>query len=503
MNSKTLLFPVLFPALAALLIHIFRFKTRKIRNVFIELAVIFNSFLLILLIYNHNDIKILTLFRLSEGAAFAFKLDGLGIVFCALIALLWPLTALYAFEYMYRENQHKNSDIFSDTSFFCWFVLTFGVVAGIALSANLLTLYFFYEVMTLTTLPLVMHGMDGRARYAGRKYLIYSVGGAALAFIALAFSLFQGGGGNFALGGTLGVWPNRPSNMFLAAYLLGFIGFGVKAAVFPFHGWLPSASVAPTPVTALLHAVAVVKAGIFAIIRLTWYVFEPEALAGTWVHTVVFIITCVTILYGSSMALFTQHLKRRFAYSTISQLSYILMGVLLLTPDGLIGALTHMTAHAVIKINLFFCAGAILCMTEREYLFDMRGIAVGMPKTFVALIISGLALCGLPPMAGFIGKWQLGIAAVRPADTVFNLGHLGLAVLAVSSVLTVLYVFSIFSIGIMPGRNFDFKTANRGVADPGLDILIPMAVLALIAILYGAFSGALIKFFSQIADGVI
>ena len=185
--------------------------------------------------------------------------------------------------------------------------------------------------------------------------------------------------------------------MFLSAWFIGFIGFGVKAAVFPFHGWLPAASVAPTPVTALLHAVAVVKAGVFAIIRLSWYVFNPELLQNTWAQYTAFAMICITILYGSSMALSTQHLKRRFAYSTISQLSYVLMGVLLLTPDGLIGALTHLGAHAVIKINLFFCAGAILCQTEREYLFDMRGLCSGMPKTSIALLISGLALCGLPP----------------------------------------------------------------------------------------------------------
>ncbi|MBQ3626633.1 MAG: hypothetical protein II948_07820 [Synergistaceae bacterium] len=493
MNEKTLIFPVLFPALAALLIHVLKFKSRGVRNIFIELCVIFNSFLLGLLIYN-PPLNTLIIFRISEGAAFAFKIDGLGMVFSGLIALLWPLTGLYAFEYMKHESEKHNLD---DNAFFSWFVLTFGVVAGIALSANLLTLYLFYEIMTLTTLPLVMYAMDGRARYAGRKYLIYSVGGAALGFIALAFALYQGGGGNFVLGGTLGVWPQEPSNMLLSAYLLGFIGFGVKAAVFPFHGWLPSASVAPTPVTALLHAVAVVKAGIFSIIRLTWYVFEPEALMGTWAHTAAFLITCATIIYGSSMALATQHFKRRFAYSTISQLSYILMGALLLTPEGLTGALMHMGAHAVMKINLFFCAGAVLCQTEREYLFDMRGIGLGMPKTFIALLISGLALCGLPPTAGFVGKWQLGIAAAASN----TLGHVGLAALAISSVLTVLYIFSIFSIAIMPGKNFDFKTANKGVRDPGLDMLLPMGILALGAVIYGLYAENLLNFFSMIAVG--
>lgn len=490
MNEKFLLLPVLIPAIAALLIPTIKFPDKKTRNIFIECSVILNTITILLLVL-YPPANTLTLFRLSERAAFALRLDGLGSVFAVLIALLWPLTTLYAFEYMSHEHR--------ETSFFGWFVLTYGVVAGIALSSDLLTLYLFYEVMTLTTLPLVMHEMDGRARYAGRKYLFYSVGGAACAFIALTYIMYMGGGEFFTLGGTLGVWPNEPSNMLLWAWFLGFLGFGVKAAIFPFHGWLPAASVAPTPVTALLHAVAVVKAGIFAIIRLTWYVFEPETLTGTWAQYAAFTLVCITIVYGSSMALATQHLKRRFAYSTISQLSYILAGVLLLTPEGLVGALTHMGGHAVMKINLFFCAGAILCQTEREYLFDMRGICLGMPKTSFALLISGLALCGLPPSAGFMGKWQLGTASAAASP----LGHAGIAMLMISAVLTVLYIFSIFSIFIMPGQNFDFKTANMGVKDPGISMLAPLGILAVGAFAYGLYSQPLINYFSRIAQGVL
>ena len=321
----------------------------------------------------------------------------------------------------------------------------------------------------------------------------------------LAFSLLHGGG-DFALGGTLGIWPQAPSNLLLSAYFLGFIGFGVKAADFPFHGWLPAASIAPTPVTALLHAVAVVKAGVFAIIRLTWYVFEPESLHGTWAQTAAFALVCATILYGSSMALASQHLKRRFAWSTISQLSCILLGVLLLTPEGLVGALTHMGGHAIMKINLFFCAGAILCRAHREYLFDMRGIGMGMPLTFVALFVSGLALCGLPPSAGFMGKWQLGVAATAafaggPAAP--PLGYVGLVALGVSSILTALYILSIFGTALMPGKNFDFRTANRGVSDPGWLMLAPMGILALGAALYGHYAEPLVAFFARVAAGEI
>ena len=490
MSEKFLLLPVILPALAALMIPAMNFTERKSRNIFTECAVILNTIIIILLVI-YPPAKTLTLFRLSERASFALRLDGLGMVFAVLIAIMWPLTTLYAFEYMSHEH--------NETSFFGWFTLTYGVVTGIALSADLMTLYLFYEVMTLTTLPLVMHEMDGRARYAGRKYLTYSVGGAACAFIALTYTMHLGGGESFSLGGTLGTWPNSPSNMLLSAWFLGFLGFGVKAAVFPFHSWLPCASVAPTPVSALLHAVAVVNAGIFAVTRLTWYVFEPRVLAGTWAHYAAFSLVCITIVYGSSMALAVQHLKRRFAYSTISQLSYILLGVLLLTPEGLIGALTHMGGHAVMKINLFFCAGAVLCQTEREYLFDMRGLGLGMPKVSFMLLVSGLALCGLPPSAGFMGKWQLGIASAANAP----FGHTGIAMLMISAVLTVLYIFSIFSIFIMPGKNFDFKTANEGVKDPGLEMLLPMGILAAGAFVYGLYSEPLIAFFTRIAQGVL
>ncbi len=489
MNEKLLLLPIIIPAVSALLITTINFPGRKQRNIFIESCVILNT-LAILFLVMYPPANALTLFRFSERAGFSLRLDGLGMVFAVLIAALWPLTTLYAFEYMSHEHR--------ETTFFGWFVLTYGVVSGIALSSDLLTLYLFYEIMTLTTLPLVMHEMDGRARYAGRKYLTYSVAGAACAFIALTYAMSQGGGESFTLGGTFGIWPNKPDNMLLVAWFLGFLGFGVKAAVFPFHGWLPSASVAPTPVTALLHAVAVVKAGVFAVIRLTWYVYEPETLAGTWAQYAAFTMVCITIIYGSSMALATQHLKRRFAYSTISQLSYILLGVLLLTPEGLTGALTHMGGHAVMKINLFFCAGAVLCQTEREYLFDMRGLGLGMPKTFIALLISGLALCGLPPSAGFMGKWQLGTASAA-----VGMGHAGIAMLMISAVLTVLYVFSIFSIFIMPGQKFDFKTANRGVKDPGYEMLVPLGILALGSFLYGMYSEPLINFFGKIAQGII
>ena len=485
-----LIVPILLPAIAAIAIPTAGLRGRT-RLVFYVGAVTTLNTLLSLLLIRNTPQETLTLFRISPALAFALRLDGLGVVFSVLVSVLWVPTTFYAFEYMRHEGREH--------AFFAWFTLTYGVVLGIAFSANLLTLYFFYELMTLTTLPLVMHAMDGRARFAGKKYLTYSIGGASCAFSALAFALLHGAGAPFAPGGILDAGSLAvPRNTLLTFYFLGFLGFGVKAAVFPFHGWLPSASVAPTPVTALLHAVAVVKGGIFAVIRLTHYVFGPESLRGSWAQAAALALACLTIVYGSARALSSRHLKLRFAWSTVAQLSYILMGTLLLTPEGLVGGLTHMAGHALMKINLFFCAGAILYKTHREYLFDMRGIGMGMPRIFLCLGISGMALAGLPPLAGFMGKWQLGVAAAA-----VPCGYVGIAAMMLSSLLTVLYILSIIGTAVLPGRNFDFSRANRGVEDPSALMTVPMFALAAAAVLYGLYAGPAIRFFGRIAAGLL
>ncbi|MDO4787066.1 MAG: proton-conducting transporter membrane subunit [Fretibacterium sp.] len=490
MTALFLLLPILIPFIAALGLASMRPRSRT-RLALVAGTVATANTLFTLLIVRNAPADTLTLLRLSPRLSFALHLDGLGATFAVIVALLWVPTTLYALEYMKHEGREK--------AFFAWFTLTYGVVLGIAFSANLLTLYFFYELMTLTTLPLVMHAMDDRARAAGKKYLTYSVGGASCAFVVLVFTALHGAGAPFAMGGNLDDTVLAvPRNTLLTLYFLGFLGFGVKAAVFPFHGWLPAASVAPTPVTALLHAVAVVKGGVFAIIRLTHFVFGPGLLLGSWAQTAALALVCFTIVYGSAKALASQHLKLRFAYSTVAQLSYILLGAILLTPEGLVGSLTHMAGHALMKINLFFCAGAILYKTHREYLYDMRGIGVGMPKTLLCLAVSGMALAGLPPLAGFVGKWQIGTAAATAPY-----GYIGIAALMLSALLTVLYIFSVLGIATMPGRNFDFETANRGVEDPNILMTGPMFTLAIAAILYGLYSESVLRFFGRIAAGLL
>ena len=413
-------------------------------------------------------------------------------MFCGLVGFLWPLSSCYAFEYIKHEGM--------DDKFFSFYTMTYGVTVGIALSANLVTMYLFYELLTLVTLPLVMHAMDNRAIAAGRKYLAYSIGGAALAFAGIMILYVYGDPGlTFTYGGFVNpAVTGGGREILLAGYLLTFFGFGVKAAIFPFHGWLPSAGVAPTPVTALLHAVAVVKAGVFAIMRSTFYCFGPEFLSGTWVQNVAMAFALFTILFGSTMAWKDQHIKRRLAYSTVSNLSYIVFGVTLMTPAGLTGALTHMIFHGLMKITLFFCAGAIMYKTHREYVVDLDGFGTKMPVTFAAFSIGSLALTGVPLLPGFISKWNLATAAAAAGTP---LAYAGVVVLLISAVLTAAYLFTVVVRAYFPGKDFN-PASVQAVHDPNWYMILPLVVLCAAMILLGVHSSMLTDLLAQVASGL-
>ncbi len=433
--------------------------------------------------------EMVTLFRFSDKLSLTLRADGAGSVFGAMVAVLWPVTAFYSFEYMRHEG--------SENRFFSFFTISFGVVLGIAFSANFLTLYFFYELMTLSTLPMVMHSMDGKARYAGKKYLIYSMSGAAGAFIGIVFLLGYGETLNFVYGGVMATKAAaQHQNLMQLGFLLAFFGFGVKAAVFPFHGWLPDASVAPTPVSALLHAVAVVKSGIFAVLRLIYYGYGPDTMRGTPAQWIAMGATVLTIVFGSAMALRMQHLKRRMAYSTVSNLSYILFALTLMTPAGMAAGMTHMLYHAVIKITLFFCAGAILYKTEREYIDELAGFGRAMPVTMGAFALSSLALMGIPPLGGFVGKWNIGLAAAGLGSP---LAYAGAAALVLSALLTALYMMTVVLKAYFPEKG---TVHVKGVNDPGWLMKGPLIGLTLGGIVMAFCSQGFVTFLQQIAGGM-
>lgn len=491
MSMYIILLPIIFPVLMGALLPLFPFRSRRARNIYVEIVTVLTSLLAIYMIFHRPSMDFVAL-KLAGTLAVMFHIDGLGMVFAGLIALLWPFATLYAFEYMEHEEK--------DNAFFSFYTITYGVMLGIAFSGNLMTMYMFYEMLTLATLPLVMHGMNKKSILAGRKYMIYSIGGAAFAFIGFIFVYKLGTTMNFTYGGVFGgVDLAGKENVLRMVYILAVLGFGVKAAIFPFHGWLPSASIAPTPVTALLHAVAVVKAGAFAIIRITYYSYGADFLRGSFAQYIIIGFAVFTILYGSARAVREPHLKRRLAYSTVSNLSYIILGAALMTPLGLVGSLTHMVAHAFIKITLFYCAGAILHKTELEYVRDMDGIGRRMPYVTTCFTVAGLALIGIPPMAGFISKWNLCTAAISEGSTAAMIGCFALLA---SAFLTAVYIFSFLMRAWFPVRN-QMNPRLENAKEPTWKMKLPLGLLTLAVIALGIFTKPLLEFFGQIADGLI
>ena len=480
---------ILIPFIAGILVPVLPFQKRWQKEVFLETAVLVNSILVWYLLLHHSDSTFL-LAHFTGNLNVSFRVDGMSMVFAGLVSSLWPFATLYAFEYMTKE-EHENV-------FFLFYTVTYGVTLGIAFAANLLTMYFFYELLTLVTVPLVMHTLTREAVLASRKYLYYSLGGAAFAFIGLIMVIVYGSTTDFILGGVFDLAKiDENTNVLLFIYVMAFMGFGVKAAVCPFNSWLPQAGVAPTPVTALLHAVAVVKSGAFAILRLTYYSFGTDFLKGTWAQDVVMAIVMFTIVYGCSRAVKETHLKRRLAYSTISNLSYILFGAVIMTPLGLAAALSHLVFHAIMKISSFFCAGAIMHQTDRHYVHELDGLGYKMPCIFGIFTLSSLALMGVPGLAGFISKWNLASAAAESGNP---LAYGGVACLLVSALLTAIYMLSIVVRAFFPGKDFDYGTVD-GIKDPNWKMLVPLFVFSAFIILFGVYSQPIVNFFIDVAMG--
>ena len=467
---------LLLPLLAGALLPLFRFRRTVPLALYVELATLATSALVLRLLLTDSGGPA-PVFTLITGFDITFRADGTGKIFAALAAFLWPLATLYAFEYMEHEERPN--------AFFAWYTVSYAATLAVAFAGNLPTLYLAFECLTLATLPLVTHKEDAASVRAGRKYVLYSIGGAALGFAALMLLLPAGGGEPFRAGGIL-----RDAQALRWIFLLCFVGFGTKAAVLPMSAWLPAASVAPTPVTALLHAVAVVNAGAFAVLRVVYEVFGAEALFGTSVQDVALGLACVTVLFGSVMAVREHHLKRRLAWSTVSNLSYMLMGACLMTPAGRVGALSHMIFHGMMKITLFYCAGAVLVQTGREYVRDMRGFGRLMPYTFAVFTVAGTSLVGIPPLSGFVSKWNLLTAA---AETGRAMGVAAIAALIVSSVLTAVYIYSVVTAAWFRPLEGDARELAGRRLDPRWPMKLTLAVTTLCVIAGGLWGGEIIR----------
>jgi multicomponent Na+:H+ antiporter subunit D len=370
-----------------------------------------------------------TLFRLLPGIELAFRADSFGVLFGLGASLLWIVTSFYSIGYMRSLREH------AQTRYFACFALALSATMGVALSANLFTLFLFYEALTLATFPLVGHKETAEAVAGARKYVVYLLGAAKLLLVAALILTYNVAGTlEFRKGGILpaSAVAGQPMLLYVvfALFLFGF----AKSAVMPLHSWLPAAMVAPTPVSALLHAVAVVKTGVFSTLRVFLFVFGPAAMRSLGADTLALVVAAVTILVGSLLALGQNNLKARLAFSTVSQLSYIVLGAALLTPSGILGAIAHITNHAVSKITLFLCAGSIYVSTHKTEVSQMAGLARRMPWTMAAFATASLSLVGIPLACGFISKWYLAVGSLERGNLWL------LAVLLASSLLNAAYL---------------------------------------------------------------
>ncbi len=370
-----------------------------------------------------------TLAELVPGLALRLRVDALGLLFALVSSFLWILTSVYSIGYMRGLDEH------AQTRYYCFFALSLSATIGVAFSANLLTLYLFYELLSLSTYPLVTHHQDGQARSSGRKYLFFILGTSiGMVLPAMIYIAYQAGTLDFT---TQGIVAGRIGPLATSVLVLVLVFGFAKAAVMPFHAWLPAAMVAPTPVSALLHAVAVVKVGVFSVARAITGIFGTEWLGGLALSPVICSVAAVTILLSSLIALSQDGLKRRLAFSTIGQLSYIILGVALLSKSGMVGGLLHIGMHAFGKITLFFCAGAIFVATGVTNVSQMAGIGKRLPLTMTAFFIGSLSVIGLPPCGGFISKWHLVLGTVEAGQ------YAMLVVLLTSSLLNAAYFLPI------------------------------------------------------------
>ncbi len=483
MKNSLILIPILFPQIAALAMGIIKFKNDRKRNIYIAITVALNLVFMATLLSINRPMEF-HLIKINNLLDIYFKIDKLGVLFGLLASILWIFTAFYSFTYMTHEGKEKR--------FFLYFMLTLGVTVGIAFSGNLFTLYIFYEYLTLATFPLVIHSGSKEALRTGRKYLIYSFGGATLALLGMILLFSLTNNLTFMEYGVLQGFNLDNKNLMLAIYMIMFIGFGVKAALVPLHSWLPAAMVAPTPVSSLLHAVAVVKSGIFALIRLSYFIFGADVLYKIRGNYFISILVILTILMGSLLALHQDNLKKRLAYSTVSQLGYILLGIVLLNQDALTGGLLHLVNHAVIKITLFFCVGAIYFMTGKKYIHEIKGIGREMPITMWCFAISSISLIGIPPTNGFVSKWYLAIGGLSENKILF------VVILLLSALLTAGYLLPIIITAFFPGE--EKKIVKK---EPPLAMLVPIVTLTGIVIALGLFPNIVLHLIQGIVRGIV
>lgn len=424
----------------------------------------------------------------TDTLVLKLRVDNMSTLYLILISVIWPGVGLYATEYL--EHDHRPE------RFFLFYTVTQGVLNALAMSGNLVTFYMFYEAMTLLTVPLVLHNRDKEAVAASIKYLIYSVIGASAALAGIFFVGSLGSTGDFAAGALTAEQLAGKEGLAMGIFTAMLLGFGVKAGMFPLHGWLPTAHpVAPAPASAVLSGV-ITKMGVLGVVRVVFSVAGVERLRGSWLQMVLLVLSLLTVLLGSLLAFKEKRLKKRLAYSSVSQVSYVLFGLFTMTELGFIGAMLHVIFHSLMKNTLFMGAGAVIHKTEKTRVDEMDGMGKRMPFTYVFFTVASLGLIGIPPTGGFVSKWNLAEGALA---TGLNFSWIGPVILLISAILTAAYLLTLVIRGCFPGEDAPVEAK----CEVGPRMLIPMAVYAVLIIGLGMFSGGLIEYLKSLAAAFI
>ncbi len=488
MTKLLLICTVLLPLLGGALLPLARRGSRSLRAAVLAVLILEAGAVTVLLLQPQAE---LTLFAMTDRLRVSLRLDGVSRLFLAVAAYGFLITGVYAFSYLEPGK--------GECGFFSFYLLALGALAGMDLAGNLTTMYLFFELATLCSMPMVLYDRTEESIRAAFKYLFYSMAGAFLALCAIFFLSKYCATLDFVPGGSLDPAAVAGHETLLRVLVfLGIVGFGAKAGMYPLHGWLPTAHpVAPAPASAVLSGI-IAKAGVLAILRLLYYCVGPAFLAGSWVHYSLLGLALLTVFMGSMMAYREKVFKKRLAYSSVSQISYVLTGLFLLSPAGLTGGLLHVIFHACVKMLLFLCAGSFIHNMGLHRVEELKAVGKAMPKTLWSFTLGALALVGIPPASGFISKWYLAEGALDSGLPVFN--WLVPVVLLISALLTAGYLLPITIDGFFPGR--DLKAIPARNREGGPLMWAPLLLLAALSLGLGIFSSGLVRALSSLAAGL-
>ncbi|MBQ9333593.1 MAG: proton-conducting membrane transporter [Lachnospiraceae bacterium] len=489
-NNMLLLIPILLPIICGLAAGLF--GKLRVRARYKGMAIV--AMLAVEAIASILCLRIgmsLVVGSINEAIRIVFRVDALSRMFGALVVFVWFLTGIYACEYL-KKDKHFDS-------FFAFYLMTEGMIMALAEAGNMITFYMFFEMMTMLSFPMVMHDRTHEAIRAGLKYMFYSVAGALMSLFAIFMLTPYGYLGDFKAGGILDIEAlTGHEQVLLISALMMIVGLGTKAGMFPMHAWLPTAHPeAPAPASAVLSGV-ITKTGVIGIIRGVYYCIGSRLLAGTWVQHTWLVLSLITVLMGSMLAYREPVLKKRLAYSTVSQVSYMMFGLAIMNSVAFTGAVSHIVFHSLIKTTLFLVAGAVIHQTGHTRVEELRAIGKEMPVTMCSYTIVSLGLIGIPPLSGFVSKWYLASGALMSGTSPYS--WLGPVILLISALLTAGYLLPVTVRGFFPGVNYGVGTPNR--AEPDVIMYVPMIVMSVMTLILGIYPGLITTTIQNIAAGI-